>query len=127
LNDVIAASIGWNDVTMRTPPILVATAMIVSAPVTAFAQAPATDGSPTAIRTVISGKKCAGKDILKFGKSKPGSVGRFKRVGQPAGTYAIGYGTILVRRSHHLRGYVASVSVPRHLLYLSTEIYRCTR
>jgi hypothetical protein len=75
----------------------------------------AVDGSAMAIRTVVSGKTCVGDDVLTFGKSAPGSVGAFERVGRPAGTYSVGYGTILIRRDQDVHGHVASVSQHRHL------------
>ncbi len=83
------------------------------------------DGSAPAIRKVVSGKTCVGNDTLRFGESIAGSPGRFERVGRPEGLYAIGYGTILIRRGNDLHGHIAAVSVPTRTLYLSTGTYRC--
>jgi hypothetical protein len=106
------------------PLWMIALAVIaVSPPV--FAQDVATQGSAAAIRKVVSGKTCVGEDVLKFGQSAPGLPGIFNRIGQPEGKYAIGYGTILILRSHKLHGHVASVSVGDHKLYMSTEMYQC--
>lgn len=55
------------------------------------------DGPATAIRRVVSGQTCAGDDVLIFGESGLGSAETFERKGRPNGTYAIGYGTILIR------------------------------
>jgi hypothetical protein len=74
---------------MRPPSIVSLAVTLVSLP--AFAQNVATQGSAEAIREVVSGKTCVGDDILKFGQSAPGSPGKFDRVGQPEGTYTIGY------------------------------------
>ena len=54
-----------------------------------------------------------------------GLAGAFERIGRPEGAYAIGYGTILIRRGERLHGHVASVSVLDDRLYMSTETYRC--
>jgi hypothetical protein len=56
------------------------------------------DGSAMAIRAVVSGRTCVGTDVLNFGQSAPGASASFERVGRPAGTYAIGHGTIMIRR-----------------------------
>ena len=84
-------------------------------------------GSAAAIRTVVSGKVCIGQeqDVLIFGKSVPGSAGTFERKGRRKGSYSVGYGTILIRRDQDLHGHVTSVSVPDHMLYMSTGTYRC--
>src|SRR5690606_30239777 len=83
------------------------------------------DGSPAAIRMVVSGKTCSGGDILTFGESAPGSTGTFERAGRPTGTYSVGYGTILIHRDQDLHGHVTSVSPQDGVLYMSTGVYRC--
>lgn len=103
--------------------VVVAAAMTTSAIVTA--QQTTFDGSASAIRAIISGKTCKGRDILKFGKIVPGAAGTFERAGSPIGIYSIGYGTILIRRQGKLHGHVTSVSVPDHMLYLSADRYQC--
>jgi hypothetical protein len=85
----------------------------------------AIDGSAPAIRKVIAGQKCFGKDTLKFGGSAPGVPGVFERDGRPAATYSVGYGTILIRRGDDVHGHVASVSPRDGTLYLSAGTYRC--
>lgn len=108
---------------MKTPRVfIVVVAMAASA--IASAQEGAT-GSAEAIRKVVSGKTCVGTDVLKFGESVRGSAGTYDHVGYTYATYSIGYGTILVRRDSSLHGHVATVSVPNHMLYLSTSTYRC--
>lgn len=97
-----------------------------AAPAVLFAQEGAVDGSAAAIRTVVSGKICTGQDVLVFGMSVPGSAGTFERKGRRSGSYSIGYGTILIRRAQDLHGHVTSVSVPNHMLYMSTGTYRCS-
>jgi len=103
--------------------ILLTAVMAASAVV--YAEEGAVDGTALAIRTVVSGKTCVGDDVLTFGKSTPGSAGTFERVGHPADTYSIGYGTILIRRDQNVHGHVASVSPSDRMLYLSTGAYRC--
>jgi len=110
---------------MRTRCMNIAAVMILSAPAITSAQELAIDGSAAAIREVVSGKTCVGKDTLRFGDSTAGSSGTFERLGRPEGRYAIGYGTILVRRGQDLHGHVTSVSVLGHRLYVSAETYRC--
>lgn len=108
---------------MKTPCLLiVAVAMAASA--AASAQQIVT-GSEEAIRNVVSGKTCVGADVLTFGTSVHGAAGTYDRHGRPNATYSIGYGTILVRRDGSVHGHLASVSVPEHMLYLSTSTYRC--
>jgi hypothetical protein len=83
------------------------------------------DGSIAAIRQVVSGETCTGDEVLIFGESGPGSAGTFERKGRPSGAYAVGYGTIMIRRGQELHGHVTSVSVADHVLYMSTGTYRC--
>lgn len=110
---------------MRTPRLTLlvtaalATSVVVSAKDLGF------DGSAAAIRAVVAGKQCVGSDVLAFGDKAPGSAGTFERVGQPAGAYSVGYGTILIRRGEEVHGHVASVSTHDRMLYLSTSAYRC--
>lgn len=108
---------------MRTPNVIIAAVMALSVPSITSAQD--VDGSAAAIREVISGKTCIGTDTLKFGKSAAGSPGTFERVGQPKGMYAVGYGTLLIRRGQELHGHVTAVSVSDHTLYVSAEAYQC--
>jgi len=110
---------------MRTAYKIVVAVLALSTPAIASAQEVAIDGSAAAIREVVSGKTCVGEDILKFGESVVGLAGAFERIGRPEGAYAIGYGTILIRRGERLHGHVASVSVLDDRLYMSTETYRC--
>ena len=84
-----------------------------------------TDGSAAAIRNVVSGRTCLGDDVLTFGESARGSGGTFERSGRPAGTYSVGYGTIMIRRGPDLHGHVTSVSPVDHVLYLSAGTYKC--
>lgn len=104
---------------------IIVVAVVLSTSSIASAQELAIDGSAAAIREIVSGKTCVGKDVLAFGESAAGSSGTFKRAGRPDGRYAIGYGTILVRRGEDLHGHVTSVSVVDHKLYVSTETYQC--
>lgn len=109
---------------MRTSAIVVlAATMTVSA--IASAQQAIYDGSGAAIREVISGHTCEGKDILKFGAITPGTAGSFERAGSPIADYIVGYGTILIRRGDKLHGHVTAVSVRNHMLYLSGDRYQC--
>jgi hypothetical protein len=109
---------------MRTSTIgVLAAAMTVSA--IASAQQTIYDGSEVAIREIVSGHTCKGKDILKFGAITPGAAGRFERAGSPIAVYTVGYGTILIRRGGELHGHVTSVSVHDHMLYLSADRYQC--
>jgi hypothetical protein len=103
--------------------LLVAAAV---SPAVLSAQEGTVDGSAGAIRTVVSGKTCTGDDVLIFGQNVTGVAGTFERKGRPTGSYAIGYGTILIRRGQDLHGHVTSVSVPNKMLYLSTGTYRCS-
>jgi hypothetical protein len=103
--------------------VILAAAMTTSAIVSA--QQTIFDGSASAIRAVVSGKTCKGKDIIRFGEISADSAGAFERVGRAAGVYRVGYGTILIRRGDEMHGHVTSVSVPDHVLYLSTGKYQC--
>lgn len=111
---------------MKAPAIVLLVAATAT-PASLPAQEKAVDGSAAAIRGVISGQTChgTGEDILIFGESGPGLPGTFERKGLPRGTYSTGYGTILIRRGQDLHGHVTSVSVPDHVLYMSTGTYRC--
>lgn len=109
---------------MRVLPI---TLLIAATATSAALAAPegTVDGSVAAIRQVVSGETCTGADVLIFGESAPGTAGTFERKGHPSGAYAVGYGTILIRRGQDLHGHVTSVSVADHVLYMSTGTYRC--
>lgn len=100
-------------------------AAAAAAPTATPAQNAMVDGSAAAIREVVSGKTCVGDGVLTFGEAGPGSDGTFRRTGRPDGTYAIGYGTILVRRGQDLHGHVTSVSVPDRVLHIGADTYRC--
>lgn len=108
---------------MRTFYVIVAAVMALSVPSITSAQD--VDGAAAAIREAVSGKICVGKDTLKFGKAAAGSPGTFERVGQPKGMYAVGYGTLLIRRGQELHGHVTAVSVSDHTLYVSADAYQC--
>jgi hypothetical protein len=109
---------------MRTSTIgVLAASMTVS--VIASAQQTNYTGSEAAIREIVSGHTCKGKDILKFGAIAPGTAGRFERAGRPIADYTVGYGTILIRRGGKLHGHVTAVSVDDHMLYMSGDPYRC--
>ncbi|WP_156795453.1 hypothetical protein [Bradyrhizobium icense] len=110
---------------MKAPALFLFLAATAS-PAVLYAQERPVDGSVGAIRTVVSGKTCTGDDVLIFGKSVTGAAGTFERKGRPNGSYAVGYGTILIRRGQDLHGHVTSVSVPDKMLYLSTGTYRCS-
>jgi hypothetical protein len=99
--------------------------VIVLAAATVSAQESSIDGSAAGIRNVVSGRTCLGDDVLTFGESARGSAGTFERSGRPAGSYNVGYGTILIRRGQDLHGHVTSVSPVDHVLYLSASTYRC--
>jgi hypothetical protein len=103
--------------------VALAATMTVSA--IASAQQTIYSGSEAAIRAVISGHTCKGKDILRFGAITPGTAGRFERAGSPIADYTVGYGTILIRRGGELHGHVTSVSVHDQMLYLSADRYQC--
>lgn len=109
---------------MNALPIIFLTAATAASGIV-HAQEPAVDGSAQAIRKVISGKTCRGVDVVTFGESAAGLAGTFKRVGRPAGSYSVGYGTILIRREQDVHGHVASVSPHDRMLYLSTGTYHC--
>jgi len=104
---------------------IVAFAATMTVAVIASAQQAIYDGSGAAIREIISGHTCKGKDILKFGAITPGTAGRFERAGSPIADYTVGYGTILIRRGDKLHGHVTAVSVRDHMLYLSGDRYQC--
>lgn len=108
---------------MKAPWMFLLAAVTASAVVSA--QEVAVDGSALAIRTVVSGKTCLGKDVVTFGESESGSAGTFERAGRPVAAYSIGYGSIMIRRDQDLHGHVASVSPSTGMLYLSTGTYRC--
>jgi hypothetical protein len=109
---------------MRAIPNLLAVAIAMT-PGALSAQNIAFEASSTAIHNVISGKKCVGDDLLKFGASELGETGSYERIGRPPGDYQIGYGTILIRRGKDLHSHVATVSTQDHMLYLSTGKYHC--
>lgn len=109
---------------MKVPCIVVVVAAM-AAPAIASAQDIAIAGSVDAIRQVVSGKTCVGEDVLIFGESIRGAGGTYERLGRAKAIYSIGYGTILIRRDQDLHGHVASVSVPDHMLFMSTSKYRC--
>jgi hypothetical protein len=111
---------------MRTPNTLVLTFAAAVAMSTIGTAQETIDGSPAAIRMVVSGKVCSGDDVLTFGESAPGTAGTFERTGRPVGSYSVGYGTILIhRRDQDLHGHVTSVSPQDGVLYMSTSVYRC--
>lgn len=103
--------------------VALAATMTVSA--IASAQQTIYTGSEVAIRKIVSGHTCKGKDILRFGAIAPGESGRFERSGRPIARYAVGYGTILIRRGGKLHGHVTAVSVHDNMLYLSGDPYHC--
>ena len=91
-----------------------------------IADDPGSEVSSAAIRQVIAGKRCVGDDVLIFGESTVGHIGRYERVvGWSPGTYQIGYGTILILRGKDLHSHVATVSVADHLLFMSSDKYHC--
>lgn len=107
---------------MRTVPFMIA---LVLSTTPGVLPAQDTEASSAAILEVISGKTCVGDDLLIFGKSDTGASGSYERVGRAPGAYQIGYGTILIVRGRDLHSHVATVSVPDHMLYMSTGKYRC--
>lgn len=109
---------------MRTVPVMLALTLFTN-PDALLAQNTGSEASSTAIHEVVSGKKCVGDDFLIFGESDSGASGSYERVGRAPGAYQIGYGTILIVRGRELHSHVATVSVPDHMLYMSTEKYRC--
>ena len=100
-------------------------AAAATAPAVSSAQNAIVDGSAAAIREVVSGKTCTGEGVLTFGEAGPGSAGTFNRIGRPDATYAVGYGTILIRRGEDLHGHVTSVSMPDRVLHIGADTYRC--
>jgi hypothetical protein len=112
---------------MRPAGIVFLAAAVTAGPTVVSAQTVNFDGSAAAIRKVVAGKTCVGQDVLTFGQSGAGSAGTFKRVGRPDGTYDIGYGTILIHRGRDVHGHVTSVSVPNHMLHMSTSSYQCDK
>lgn len=96
-----------------------------TAPAAVSAENPTFNASASAIRNVVSGKTCIGKDILTFGENITGTAGTFQRAGRPIGTYNIGHGTIMIRRNEELHGHVTSVSEAGRMLYMSAGAYRC--
>jgi hypothetical protein len=97
---------------------------LVSSPLHAAGES-GSEAASAAIREVVAGKTCIGDDVLIFGKSLIGTSGNYERIGRPPGRYQIGEGTILILRGKDLHSHVATVSVPDHMLYMSTGKYRC--
>lgn len=85
------------------------------------------DGDVAEVRQVISGHTCvsADGDVLTFGKSQAGSSGTFEHTGRPAGSYAIGFATLLVKRHDGLHSHVIAVSPEKSTLHLGGIAYRC--
>ena len=83
------------------------------------------------IREMVAGKTCVNDTgFVKFGPSAPGSPGVFERSGRTAGTYAIGDGTLLIKRSGTLHSHVALIAdpgTPDALLYFGGEKFHCVR
>jgi hypothetical protein len=113
------------EIVMRTLSVVLLAAATV-APATLSAKDRIFDGSAAAIRTVVSGRTCAGTDVITFGRGDSVLAGTFERQGHPSGSYNVGYGTILIRRGDDVHGHIASVNVPGSMLYLSTGTYRCS-
>src|SRR4051794_6698581 len=109
---------------MRSVPFILAL-FVFAHPAVLSAQVIGAEASSAAIHEVVSGKTCVGDDRLIFGESASGTSGSYERVGRAPGAYQIGYGTILILRGKQLHSHVATVSVPDHMLYMSTEKYRC--
>ena len=109
---------------MRAVPFILAAAIFTHTG-NLLAQNAPFEASAAAIHKVISGKICVGDDLLIFGERDPKTSGRYERVGRPPGAYQIGYGTILILRGKELHSHVATVSLPDHMLYMSTGKYRC--
>lgn len=107
----------------KSSVVALAATMTVSA--IASAQQTIYTGSEVAIREIVSGHICKGKDVLRFGAITPGESGRFERTGRPIADYTVGYGTILIRRGGKLHGHVTAVSVHDHMLYMSGDPYQC--
>lgn len=88
-----------------------------------------TDASASTIRALISGRSCSnGTAHLKFGPSAPGVPGEFERTGLQRGSYAIGYGTVLIKRGGSIHSHVVTVSASEAadpILYFSAERFRC--
>lgn len=83
-------------------------------------------GDAAEIRKIISDKECvSGAEVLRFGKSMPGSPGTFERAGRAPATYQLGYATLLVNRDGQLHGHVIVVSPQMRTLHLGGVAYRC--
>jgi hypothetical protein len=106
-------------------PLITACAAVVATSFVVSAQETDIDRSAQAIRAVVAGKKCVGVDVLAFGTSSAGVPGTFERANNSTAMYAVGYGTIMVRRGEEVHGHVASVSPLNGMLYLSKNTYRC--
>jgi hypothetical protein len=87
------------------------------------------EAKASVIRDTVAGKMCANSSgLVKFGRSAPGSPGSFERKGRSPATYAIGNGTLLIRREGALHSHLALVSdphTPDALLYFGGEKFRC--
>jgi hypothetical protein len=109
---------------MRTASLLLALAQF-PVPAVYAADDTGSQAASAAIREVVAGKTCIGDDVLIFGKSLVGTTGTYERVGRPPGRYRIGDGTILILRGKDLHSHIATVSIPDHMLYMSTSKYLC--
>lgn len=109
---------------MRAVPLIFVAAFFSPASTLPAQKAPF-EASAAAIHEVISGKTCVGDDLLIFGERDPKTSGSYERIGRPPGAYQIGYGTILILRGRDLHSHVATVSLEDHMLYMSTNKYRC--
>lgn len=112
---------------MRT--LVLVAALAAAAPVPGFAGHRSDlgiAGDAAEIRKVISGRECvSGTEVLRFGKSIPGSPGTFDRAGSAPATYQVGYATLLVRRDGKLHSHVIVVSPETRTLHLGGVEYRC--
>ena len=112
---------------MRT--LVLVAALAVAAPVPGFASHRSDigiTGDAAEIRKIISDRECvSGTEVLRFGKSTPGSPGTFDRVGYARAIYQLGYATLLVSRDGKLHSHIIVISPEARTLHLGGVAYRC--
>jgi len=88
-----------------------------------------TEAKASVIRDMIAGRTCvSATSLVRFGLSAPDSPGTFERSGRLPGKYAIGNGTVLIKRGETLHSHIAIVSgpgTPAAVLLFSGERFHC--